>query len=50
MVDRDSRKVRLDPAHVEALIATAPSEFTLHARNPERNIVFGGRNLVFSSV
>lgn len=50
MVDRSSRKVRLDPGHVEALIATAPSEFTLYARNPERNIVFGGRNLVFSSV
>ena len=50
MVDRSSRKVRLDPGHAEALIATAPSEFTLYARNPERNIVFGGRNLVFSSV
>ena len=50
MVDRSSRKVRLDPAQVEALVASAPSEFTLHARNPERNVVFGGRNLVFGSV
>jgi trimethylamine--corrinoid protein Co-methyltransferase len=50
MVDRSSRKVRLDPAHAEALVALAPSEFTLHARNPERNVVFGGRHLVFGSV
>ncbi len=50
MVDRSSRKVRLDPAQVESLVATAPSEFTLHARNPARDIVFGGRNLVFGSV
>ena len=50
MVDRSSRKVRLDPAQVEALVASAPSEFTLHARNPERDIDFGGRNLVFGSV
>ena len=38
MVDRSSRKVRLDPAQVEGLIATAPSEFTLHARNPARRL------------
>jgi Trimethylamine:corrinoid methyltransferase len=50
LVDRSSRNVRLDPAQVETLIATAPGEFTLHARNPERNVVFGGHNLVFSSV
>jgi len=50
MVDRPSRRIRLDPAHLEALIASAPSEFTLHARNPDRNVVFGGRNLVFGSV
>jgi len=50
MVDRVSRKVRLDPAQLEALVSTAPREFTLHARNPARNIDFGGRNLVFSSV
>ena len=37
-----TRRVRLDPAHVEALIATAPVEFELHARNPERNVDFGG--------
>ena len=49
-VDRTTRRVRLDGELVEELIATAPPEFTLHARNPARNVVLGGRNLVFSSV
>ena len=49
-VDRLTRNVRLDPGHVAALISTAPSEFELHARNPERNVVFGGPNLVFGAV
>ena len=49
-VDRSNRRVRMDGALVEELIATAPAEFTLHARNPDRNVVLGGRSLVFSSV
>ena len=49
-VDRSNRRVRLDPDQVEALIATAPSEFDLYARNPERNVRFGGSNLVFGAV
>ncbi|MGK2852231.1 MAG: trimethylamine methyltransferase family protein [Candidatus Limnocylindrales bacterium] len=49
-VDRLTRNVRLDPEQVEALVALAPSEFTLHARNPERDLVFGGAHLVFGAV
>ena len=49
-VDRATRRVRLEPALVEELITTAPAEFTLHARNPGRTVVLGGRHLVFSSV
>jgi trimethylamine---corrinoid protein Co-methyltransferase len=49
-VDRARRNVRLDGAMVEELVALAPGTFTLHARNPERDIILGGRNLVFSSV
>ena len=49
-IDPETRRVRLDPAQVEELVALAPSEFTLHARNPERDIVFGGRHLVFGAV
>jgi trimethylamine--corrinoid protein Co-methyltransferase len=49
-VDRAARRVRLDPEQVETLIATAPSTFSLHARNPERDLRFGGANLVFGAV
>ena len=45
-----TRNVRLDPAQVEELVSSAPSEFRLHARNPERTITFGGSNLVFGAV
>ncbi|MEO8273932.1 MAG: trimethylamine methyltransferase family protein [Chloroflexota bacterium] len=43
-------QVRLDTAQVEELVALAPSRFELHARNPERNLVFGDRHLVFGAV
>jgi trimethylamine--corrinoid protein Co-methyltransferase len=49
-VDRSTRMVRLDPAQVESLVALAPSEFRLHARNPERDVLFGGSNVVFCAV
>jgi trimethylamine--corrinoid protein Co-methyltransferase len=31
-------------------LALAPSEYVQHARNPERNVVVGGRNTVFAPV
>ena len=43
-------QVRLDPAQLEELVALAPSRFELFARNPERNLVFGDRHLVFGAV
>jgi trimethylamine--corrinoid protein Co-methyltransferase len=49
-VDRATRRVRIDPDQVEALVALAPSEFRLHARNPERDVDFGGAHLVFCAV
>ena len=49
-VDRLERRVRLDPEHIEALIALAPSTFTLHARNPDRRLEFGADHLVFGAV
>ncbi len=42
--------VYLDPAHVDELVALVPSRFELHARNPEKDLVFGGRHLVFGAV
>jgi trimethylamine--corrinoid protein Co-methyltransferase len=43
-------RVRFDPAQVEELVALAPSRFELHARNPERGLVFGDRHVVFGAV
>jgi trimethylamine--corrinoid protein Co-methyltransferase len=49
-VDRATRMVRMEPGLVESLVALAPHEFSLHARNPDRDVVFGGNNLVFCAV
>ena len=49
-VDHDNEMVRLDRELVMERIATAPGEFTLHARNPARNIKVGGKHLIFTSV
>jgi trimethylamine--corrinoid protein Co-methyltransferase len=49
-VDRERRTARLAGPLVEELVAHAPSEFTLYARDPARNVVLGGRHLVFSAV
>ena len=45
----DGERLRFDPGHVRALCATAPKTYTMHARNPARNIEFGGDNLIFGS-
>jgi trimethylamine--corrinoid protein Co-methyltransferase len=50
LVDRSNRRVRLDPAQVEALVAGVPATFRLHAQNPDRSVEFGGRNLVICAV
>lgn len=49
-VDPHSQRVRFDRNLILESIKTCPSEFTLHARNPERTQQFGGRNLVFGQV
>jgi trimethylamine--corrinoid protein Co-methyltransferase len=46
----DTPRVRFDRNLVLQAIKTCPSEFTLHARNPERNVRIGGKNLVFAQV
>ena len=45
-----SERVRFPRELILQAIKTCPSEFTLHARNPERNIAIGGRNLAFAQV
>jgi len=49
-VKPDSERVRFDRNLILDAIKTCPSEFTLHARNTERNVQIGGKNLVFAQV
>jgi trimethylamine--corrinoid protein Co-methyltransferase len=42
--------VRFDPDMVAPLCATAPEQFTLHARNPAHDLVLGGDHLAFGAV
>jgi len=48
--DVSGERVRIPRGLARELCKTAPSEFTQHARNPERNVVIGGRNLVLAPV
>ena len=48
--DVDGERVRIPRGLARALCATAPSTFTQHARNPERSVEIGGRNLVLAPV
>ena len=43
----DGERVYFPPKLVAAQVAKAPSEFTLHARNPDKNVVIGGNNVAF---
>ncbi len=45
-----SERVRFDSDFVLETIASAPKEFTLHARNPDHNVRFGGNNVIFSQM
>ncbi|HSH10720.1 MAG TPA: trimethylamine methyltransferase family protein [Ilumatobacter sp.] len=42
----DALMVRLDPDMVNAMLAAAPSEFTIHSPNGDRDLHLGGRNTV----
>ncbi|MBP1848614.1 trimethylamine methyltransferase family protein [Rhizobium halophytocola] len=46
----DSERVRFDRGLIAEMIGHAPSGFTLHARNPDRNVAIGGNNLVFAQI
>lgn len=49
-VTEGTERVRFDRGLIEEMIASAPGEFTMHARNPARNVRIGGKNLVFAQV
>ena len=46
----DTQRVRFDPEMVTETIRTAPSSFTLHARNPEHDVQLGGDWMAFGTV
>ena len=46
-VDESTQTVRFDSSLIEQLLSTVPPRFTLHARNPEHNLVVGGDQLLF---
>ena len=48
--DVNGERVRIPKGLARKLCATAPSSFTQHARNPERSVEIGGRNLVLAPV
>ena len=46
----DGERVRIPRGLARKLCSTAPSKFTQHARNPERNVEIGGNTLVTAPV
>ncbi|MCK8462267.1 trimethylamine methyltransferase family protein [Aliiroseovarius sp. S1339] len=48
--DIDGERVRIPRGLARELCKTAPSQFTQHARNPERNVEIGGNHLVLAPV
>ncbi len=48
--DVRGERVRIPRGLARSLCATAPRSFTQHARNPDRNVEIGGRNLVLAPV
>ena len=49
-VDAEGTRVRFDRNLILEAVSKAPSEFTIHARNPARNLNIGGRWIAFSTV
>ncbi|MDF2874940.1 MAG: mtgB 3 [Sporomusa sp.] len=43
----EGQRVYFQRQFVEEQVAKAPAEFTLHARNPQNNLVVGGENIIF---
>lgn len=43
-------RVRFDRGLIMDMIASVPPTFTMHARNPARNVAIGGNNLVFAQI
>lgn len=46
----NGENVRMDRGLVMEMIAKAPSEFTITPRNPDREIIIGGKHILFGNV
>lgn len=44
----DGLRVRFEPGMLREILASAPVEFTQHARNPANSVRIGGKNVVFA--
>lgn len=44
----DGYRVRIEEDLLMSLLATAPENYTMHARNPERSVTLGGRKQIFT--
>ncbi len=49
-VDETAQRVWLDREMVLEAVAKAPSQFTLHSRNPAKTLTLGGNHIVFGAV
>jgi trimethylamine--corrinoid protein Co-methyltransferase len=49
-VEEGGLRVRFDRGLIDRAIATAPAEFTLHARNPAHHVRFGGDWIAFAQM
>ena len=49
-VDESNDRVRMDRDGVMELVAHAPSQFTVHGRNPARSVKGGDGNVIFAAV
>ena len=47
-IKADGNVVYIEERHIEKALESAPSEFKIHARNPEQSVAIGGDNLVIS--
>lgn len=50
VADRETNLIKFPRALVLQSIAKAPSQFTLHARNPKHDVVIGGNHMVMAPV
>ncbi|WP_397543395.1 trimethylamine methyltransferase family protein [Roseovarius salis] len=48
--DVEGDRVRIPRGMARELARSAPAQYTQHARNPERNVVVGGRNMVCAPI